>query len=310
MIIQRRAIKLRQIDSATRIIHSLKMKLALLPPARKDRKREDNNDGEDSSLKRLRHPFEFKNPAIQKGRLATLPTEMLREVLSQVDLTGTDGLNLLLTSKFFYNTLILELYKETGKRLSWYPLFIGAMDGNLMTLRNCIDAGAPMDHQWNPLNSQLEDSCLLPWTRPLDVAVKYLHVEAVELLLSRGANVDVDLHVGMIGDIATKPYGKSDDVFRRWEQRRPQVPDREEQRQWAYYIRCDLIRADGGGSAYPEWPLVPVPVKFNRKKHIPYIEIEDCSGQSILIPGFRWCECDDIGPILPPWLSFWRLGWI
>lgn len=122
---------------------------------------------------------------IRRDLLSLLPCEILLKVFSLLPPVGGGG-TLVITSKFFYHTLKLELYKRAANELGWLPLFVGAMDGNVRTLATCLKLGAPVDHQWkgNHLTSEwrFADS-----SRPLHVAVDHAQLSSVKWLLAKGA---------------------------------------------------------------------------------------------------------------------------
>ncbi|UPK94763.1 hypothetical protein LCI18_005698 [Fusarium solani-melongenae] len=117
--------------------------------------------------------------------LCRLPREILLKVLSNLS-PSDGGCSLVMASKFFYHTLILDLYREAGRQLSWLPLFVGAIDGNLRTLQACLKAGAPIDHQWkgNHLTSEWN---FTHGSRPLHVAIDYVQLRSVRWLIAKGA---------------------------------------------------------------------------------------------------------------------------
>ncbi|RMJ19690.1 hypothetical protein CDV36_000695 [Fusarium kuroshium] len=118
--------------------------------------------------------------------LSILPCEILLKILS--NLSPVDGgYSLVATSRFLYRTLILDLYREAGRQLSWLPLFVGAMDGNLLTLETCLKAGAPIDYQWEA-NHLTSGWRFHDWARPLHVAIEHVHMGSVKWLLDKGAN--------------------------------------------------------------------------------------------------------------------------
>ncbi|WAO94090.1 Hypothetical protein NCS54_01165700 [Fusarium falciforme] len=130
-------------------------------------------------------PVEAKGFICQEF-LSLLPRKILLKVLSH--LSPVDGgCSLVATSRFLYHTFILDLYREAGRQLSWLPLFVGAMDGNLLTLEVCLKAGAPIDHHWkvNRLTSRWPFS---RGSRPLHVAIDHVQVSSVRWLLAKGAN--------------------------------------------------------------------------------------------------------------------------
>ncbi|EEU44831.1 uncharacterized protein NECHADRAFT_84974 [Fusarium vanettenii 77-13-4] len=133
-------------------------------------------------------PVEVKGYICQDP-LSLLPRKILLKVLSHLSPVN-GGCSLVLTSRFLYQTLILDLYRETGRQMSWLPIFVGALDGNLLTLQACLRAGAPIDHQWegNHLRSGWRFSRRI---RPLHVAVDYAQISSVRWLLDKGANPEV-----------------------------------------------------------------------------------------------------------------------
>lgn len=135
-------------------------------------------------------PVEAK-PAEEKERmhkdlLSRLPRQILVKLLSH--LSPVDGgFRLVSASRFLYHTLILDLYREAGRQLSWLPLFLGAMDGNFCTLQTCLEAGAPIDHMWqgNQLTARWPFDTGI---RPLHVAIHSAQLGSVRWLLGHGAD--------------------------------------------------------------------------------------------------------------------------
>lgn len=125
----------------------------------------------------------FENPVIPDNILTRLTPELLLEVSSYLD--PFHELQLISTSKWFYNTLILDLYRQSGKKISWYPLYIGALENNLDTLNRCLEAGAPLDHYFS-LNANESHGWLPQGLQPLYLAVRQLNIEAVAWFLDHG----------------------------------------------------------------------------------------------------------------------------
>lgn len=167
--------------------------------------------------------------------LFRFPREILVLVLSHLS-PADDGLSLVRTSRFFYRTLILHLYRETGRQLSWLPLFVGVMDGNFDTLKICRKVGAPVDHPWegNHLTTKwsLDDGC-----RPLHMAIGNVRMDCVKWLLLLGANPSYTKEEALLrqlpsplvlaGLCVSRPPDRCSKQYQRWKQRgvkRPMWP--------------------------------------------------------------------------------------
>ncbi|KAM0434037.1 hypothetical protein ACHAPT_003981 [Fusarium lateritium] len=198
---------------------------------------------DESLIERLKRKRERWMETIEpspKDRLSSLPRKILDRVWSHLS-PCDGGASLVATSRYFYDTLVEELYKEAGRQLNWLPLFIGAMDGNERTLRQCLRAGAPIDHQWTG------DGLLAGWPstdgiRPLHVAIHYARGDSVEWLLDNGANPSQNQEEKLLqqhpsplvsaGWYAAEPPPLSSRQVQRWRQvqtrrrKRFRVPDR------------------------------------------------------------------------------------
>lgn len=114
-------------------------------------------------------------------RLSTLPTELHLSIFSYLD-SMDDMRNLANTSRLFYILFDEELYKESGRRFSWLPLFIGAQKGDIKLLERCQQAGAPLDTTWQLTNTYV-DIDFSQHCRPIHVAVQYRKLVAVNWFL-------------------------------------------------------------------------------------------------------------------------------
>ncbi|KAM5386953.1 hypothetical protein ACJZ2D_000246 [Fusarium nematophilum] len=124
-------------------------------------------------------------------RLSSLPDEILLRTFCYLSpIKG--GLSLILTSRRFHRTLLIELYREAGRQLGWLPLFFAAKTGNMATLELCREVKAPVDCQWvgDPWLSRQQPLGLpvIKGSRPLRAAVEALQHEAVTWLLRNGAD--------------------------------------------------------------------------------------------------------------------------
>ncbi|KAJ4201778.1 hypothetical protein NW767_006316 [Fusarium falciforme] len=174
--------------------------------------------------------METANP----DRLSSLPLETLLELFSYVSLDG-GGFSLVRASRKLYHLLILELYKEWGRKSNWAPLFVGAVSGNLLTLKRCLEAGAPLNCRWPRhvpkwwvLNIDEDD-------QPLHVAMMHYQVEAVEWMLDQKVNpYEKDengkrrtLELICESQLLKGHYPKKLQVAARWRQKRLCTPNKD-----------------------------------------------------------------------------------
>lgn len=120
-------------------------------------------------------------------RLSGLPLETLYELFSYVSLDG-GGFSLVRAARRLYDLLILELYKEGGRKSNWAPLFVRAVSGNLFTLKRCLEAGAPLNYRWPRHNPKWWVLGIDEGGQPLQVAMMHYKVEAVEWMLDQKVN--------------------------------------------------------------------------------------------------------------------------
>lgn len=117
-----------------------------------------------------------------------MPTEILLRFYSHLD--SIDNMrNLVNTSRRLNFSLDNELYKESGRRINWLPLFIGAQKGDIKLLERCERAGAPLDTTWQ-LTHTYPDVNFSKFCRPIHLAVEYRKPVVVKWLLEQdtGAN--------------------------------------------------------------------------------------------------------------------------
>lgn len=95
-----------------------------------------------------------------QSEFCRLPTEILLAIRKATE-KYSDKVKLARTCRKLYYVLILDVYREAGKKLEWLPMFQAAEDGNRLTLGKCIKAGAPIDYQLSPYHP-----------RPLVVAIR------------------------------------------------------------------------------------------------------------------------------------------
>jgi len=79
-----------------------------------------------------------------RDRLSILPDKLLLQIFSHF-VEFAHCLNLIKRSKRFYNSLLPELYKQTGRIHGWYPLYAAARTGNVAALERCYEFSAPLD---------------------------------------------------------------------------------------------------------------------------------------------------------------------
>ncbi|KAH7264355.1 hypothetical protein B0J15DRAFT_547114 [Fusarium solani] len=169
---------------------------------------------------------------VPQSFLLRFPREILPLVLSHLS-PADDGFNFVTTSRFFYRTLILHLYREAGRQLSWLPLFVGVMDGNLDTLEICHKVGAPMDHPWKG-NHLTTEWPFLDGCRPLHIAIGHVRIDCVKWLIGKGANPSYTQEEALLRQqpsplvlaglfVVNPPLPRSIQV-RRWNQKGVNVP--------------------------------------------------------------------------------------
>ncbi|KAH6987096.1 hypothetical protein EDB80DRAFT_898359 [Ilyonectria destructans] len=128
-------------------------------------------------------PFYHAIPPDKVDRLSTLPTELHLRIFSYLD-SIDDMRNLANTSRWFYILFDEELYKESGRRINWLPLFIGAQKGDIKLLERCEHAGAPMDTTWQLTHTYL-DVDFSQHCRPIHVAIEHRKVAAVKWIIKK-----------------------------------------------------------------------------------------------------------------------------
>ncbi|UPK98972.1 hypothetical protein LCI18_009907 [Fusarium solani-melongenae] len=99
------------------------------------------------------------------------------------------GLALVCTSRTLHEKLILRLYKEAGRKLSWYPLLFGVTEGKIPVLERCLEAGASLDYRW-PYVGHFKSLCYYEdfrYYQPLDWAKWSGQKEAWKWLVSKKA---------------------------------------------------------------------------------------------------------------------------
>lgn len=81
----------------------------------------------------------------ETARLVNLPHEIQLQILSHL-CPLREVVNLITACRKLYNKLIVDFYKEWGRKLNWLPLLIGISQGNIGTLERCLEAGASPNH--------------------------------------------------------------------------------------------------------------------------------------------------------------------
>ena len=85
--------------------------------------------------------------------------------------------------------LAVEALREAGRQVSKYGLLAAARNGDMALVTLYLDAGVPIDCQWDG-PSEVNGGCT-----PLHVACMFGHLSLVNLLLDRGCDVDVEAHL-------------------------------------------------------------------------------------------------------------------
>lgn len=120
--------------------------------------------------------------ATRKVRFSDLPLKVVYQALSYLS-PERDGFNIVCTSTTFYNLYIMDLYKEAGEKSSWAPLFVGAVSGNIRTIKRCLDAGASLDYRWPGNDPKWWVLYLDEGVQPIHAAMMHYRVETVEWIL-------------------------------------------------------------------------------------------------------------------------------
>ncbi|KAH6962080.1 hypothetical protein BKA56DRAFT_679618 [Ilyonectria sp. MPI-CAGE-AT-0026] len=128
-------------------------------------------------------PFYHAKSLDKVDRLSILPAELHLSIFSYLD-SIDDMRNIANTSRRLNLSLDKQLYKESGRRINWLPLFIGAQKGDIKLLERCEKAGAPMDKTWQLTHTYL-DVDFSQHCRPIHVAIEYRRVAAVKWIIKK-----------------------------------------------------------------------------------------------------------------------------
>jgi hypothetical protein len=157
-----------------------------------------------------------------QSKLCRLPPEILLDIL-EATREHSDKVRLVSTCRRLYDLLILEVYYEAGKRLSWLPMLVAAEDGNCRTLSRCIEAGAPIDYRPSIYSF-----------RPLQAAITLSRPLTVKWLLDHGASpnhmrcddgaCEASCPLAQAIEYAVRPGMSTNHIPRRWERQGIKIP--------------------------------------------------------------------------------------
>jgi hypothetical protein len=135
------------------------------------------------------------NMGAPNNRIALLSNEILLMIISNLSLVSIK--NIASTCNTFYVKLLPELYHRASKQdLHLYP-FLHGVNGNIKTLERCLDFGMSPNQclRISYADDIVDEDKAIFWqySRPLCEATKILNLDAIEWLLARGADPDIDL---------------------------------------------------------------------------------------------------------------------
>ncbi|KAF6799413.1 hypothetical protein CSOJ01_12516 [Colletotrichum sojae] len=123
------------------------------------------------------------------GRLSDFPDDIL------IDISKTprrkDRTNFMLVSRRFYWIMRVALWSKAKNLLHWFPMFLGAMTGNIPLMEEALQRGCSVNKTWLCFKLGSKQG-FKRGQRPLHQAVRNGHADAVDWLLAHGANTDIN----------------------------------------------------------------------------------------------------------------------
>ncbi|KAF6813677.1 hypothetical protein CMUS01_12784 [Colletotrichum musicola] len=128
-------------------------------------------------------------PVTTFERISDFPDDILINISENMGLKGLTSC--MLVSRRFYWIMREALWSKAKNFLHWFPMFFGAMTGNIPLMEEALQRGCSVNKTWLCFKLGSKQG-FKRGHRPLHLAVSNGHADAVEWLLAHGANADIN----------------------------------------------------------------------------------------------------------------------